>query len=209
VTVETIHAGLSFGERGLAETDAEEHFVTPRFRGRLASLALRAPQLVEIQETSAVAECVRRSIVFCQWRQQRRPALLQTLVAHQRCHDGYRRMPMTVAAARASTRDKPTGRASWVVASEGDDTVITVEGKLDLSSAGAFAGALAAVGAVGSPAIVDMARVEAIDAGALHGLVRVKRLFEILGLGLSIRSASRSVERRLSLFHLEELIEAS
>jgi len=98
---------------------------------------------------------------------------------------------------------------SWVVTNEGDGTVITVEGELGHTSAGAFAAALAAVGAGGCDAIVDVARVTAIDAGALDGLVRVKRLFEILGLGLTIRAPSRRIERRLGLFHLEHLIEAS
>jgi hypothetical protein len=38
--------------------------------------------------------------------------------------------------------------------------------------------------------------------------VRVKRLFEILGLGLFLRAPSGPIERRLGLFHLEDLIEA-
>jgi|HubBroStandDraft_6_1064221.scaffolds.fasta_scaffold915462_1 anti-anti-sigma regulatory factor len=115
---------------------------------------------------------------------------------------------MPVTEAPACTRSSPPDRVSWVVTNEGDGTVITVEGELDHASAGAFAAALAAVGAGGCDATVDMARVTAIDAGALDGLVRVKRLFEILGLGLFLRAPSGPIERRLGLFHLEDLIEA-
>jgi anti-anti-sigma regulatory factor len=118
-------------------------------------------------------------------------------------------MPVTVTVAPASTRGSPPDSVSWVVADEGDGTVITVEGKLGHESAGAFAAALAALGAGGCDAIIDMARVEAIDAGALDGLVRVRRLFEILGLGLTVRAPSRQIEHRLGLFHLDDLIEAS
>src|SRR5579872_4374022 len=124
-----------------------------------------------------------------------------------RCHEGYRRTPMTVTVASASTRGSPPDIVSWVVARDGGDTVVTVEGDLGHASAGAFAAALAAVGAGGSRAVVDMARLAAIDAGALDGLVRVKRLFEILGLGLIIRAPSPQIEQRLGQFDLAELIE--
>jgi anti-anti-sigma regulatory factor len=116
---------------------------------------------------------------------------------------------MTVSAPQASTRGASPDPVPWVVANEGSDTVVTVEGELRLASAGAFAAALAAVGAGGSRAVVDMTRLDDIDAGALDGLVRVKRLFEILGLGLVIRAPSPRIERRLGQFDLAELIEAS
>jgi anti-anti-sigma regulatory factor len=115
---------------------------------------------------------------------------------------------MAVTVAPASTRGNSPDPVSWVVASRGDDTVVTVEGELGLASAGAFAAALAAVGAGGSRAVVDMARLETIDAGALDGLVRVKRLFEILGLALVIRAPSPHIAQRLVQFDLAELIEA-
>ena len=115
---------------------------------------------------------------------------------------------MTVTVAPASTRGSPPDPVTWVVASHDGDTVVTVEGELGHAFAGAFAAALAAVGAGGSRAVVDMAGLEAIDAGALDGLVRVKRLFEILGLGLIIRAPSPQIEQRLGQFNLAELIES-
>jgi len=115
---------------------------------------------------------------------------------------------MTVNAAPLPTRVSPSQSVSWVVSREGDGTVVTVEGELDLGSAAVFAAALAAVGAGSSDAIVDMARVEAIDATAVGALVCVHRLFEILGLALTVRAPSRPVRRVLGVCQLENLISA-
>ena len=115
---------------------------------------------------------------------------------------------MTVNATLSSTRVSPSQTVSWVISQEGDGTVVTVEGELDLGSAAVFAAALAAVGAGSSDAIVDMARVDAIDATALGALVCVHRLFEILGLALTVRAPSRPVQRVLGVCQLESLIQA-
>jgi len=53
-----------------------------------------------------------------------------------------------------------------------------------------------------------MARVEAIDATAVGALVCVHRLFEILGLALTVRAPSRPVRRVLGVCQLENLISA-
>jgi len=115
---------------------------------------------------------------------------------------------VAVTVAPTSTHGTPPDQVSWVISNDGERAVIAVEGKLGLAAAGVFAAALAAVGAGGTRAVVDMSRVETIDAGALDGLVRVRRLFEILGLGLTLRAPSGQIERSLGQFHLEELIEA-
>ena len=80
-------------------------------------------------------------------------------------------------------------------------------GELDFGSSGAIAGALAAVGGEGSDVIVDLAGVEFIDAAGLGALVRVHRLFEILGLGFTLRSPSASVARLLTLCQVGHLVE--
>ena len=54
---------------------------------------------------------------------------------------------MTVNAIPVPTRASPSQTVSWVLSREGDGTVVTVEGELDLGSAAVFAAALAAVGA--------------------------------------------------------------
>jgi hypothetical protein len=59
--------------------------------GRALITAYRDPpptRLVEMQEGGAVAEEAKRCIVCSHRRQNWRRALLQTLVAHQRCHEG-------------------------------------------------------------------------------------------------------------------------
>jgi anti-anti-sigma factor len=85
-------------------------------------------------------------------------------------------------------------------------TVVTVEGDLDLASAGAFVAALAAVAAGASDALVDMAAVEFIDSSTMRALVRAHRLFESLGLRLTVREPSRPVRRMLGLCQLDEVI---
>jgi anti-anti-sigma factor len=113
---------------------------------------------------------------------------------------------MSVHVAPLSSRVSPDQKVSWVVSREGDGTVVAVEGELDFGSAAIFAAALVAVGAGSCDAIVDMARVDAIDATALGALVCVHRLFEILGLALTIRAPSHPVRRVLRVCQLENLI---
>ena len=113
---------------------------------------------------------------------------------------------MTVHVAPMPPRVSPSQTVSWAVSREGDGTVVTVEGALDLGSAAVFAAALVSVGAGSSDAIVDMAGVDAIDATALGALVCVHRLFEILGLALTVRAPSRPVRRVLGVCQLENLI---
>jgi len=96
--------------------------------------------------------------------------------------------------------------ASWVVLEEDESTVIAVEGELDLAAAGAFVAALAAVGAGASDALVDMARVEFIDSSTMRALVAAHRLFENLGVRLTVRAPSRPVRRMLGLCRLEDTI---
>jgi ABC-type transporter Mla MlaB component len=75
--------------------------------------------------------------------------------------------------------------ASWVLHNEEGTTVITVEGDLDLA---------------------DMAGVEFIDSSTMRALVRAHRLFESLGLRLTVREPSRPVRRMLGLCQLDEVI---
>jgi anti-sigma B factor antagonist len=102
-----------------------------------------------------------------------------------------------------------TDDASWVLSGEGDPTVITVQGELDFAAAGPFAAALASVGADGSDVIVDMAGVEFIDGTALGALLRVQRLFEILGLTLTVRAPARAVRRVLTMCQVDLLIQTA
>jgi anti-anti-sigma factor len=97
-------------------------------------------------------------------------------------------------------------RASWVVRHQEGATVITVEGDLDLASAGAFVAALAAIAAGASDALIDMAGVEFIDSSTMRALVRAHRLFESLGLRLTVRQPSRPVRRMLGLCQLDQVI---
>jgi len=116
---------------------------------------------------------------------------------------------MTVDAAPSlPARVSPAESLSWAVLPQAEGTVVTVEGELDQRSAAVFAAALVAIGAGPSDAIVDMARVDAIDATALGALVCVHRLFEILGLALTIRAPSYPVRRVLGVCQLENLIRA-
>jgi anti-anti-sigma factor len=99
-----------------------------------------------------------------------------------------------------------SGNASWVLSQDGRITVVTVEGKLDSTSAGPIASALAAVGADASDVILDMAHLDVIDLEGLDALARVRRLFEILGLSLTLRRPSPAVRSALGLLQLEDLI---
>jgi anti-anti-sigma regulatory factor len=81
-----------------------------------------------------------------------------------------------------------------------------MEGNLDSTSAGPVASALAAVGADASDVILDMAHLASIDLEGLDALARVRRLFEILGLSLTLRGPSPAVRSALGLLQLEDLI---
>src|SRR5580693_4633956 len=97
-------------------------------------------------------------------------------------------------------------RASWVLHPQDDTTVITVDGDLDVASAGSFVAALAALAAGASDALIDMAGVEFIDSSTMRALVRAHQLFESLGLRLTVRSPSRPVRRMLGLCQLDQVI---
>jgi anti-sigma B factor antagonist len=101
---------------------------------------------------------------------------------------------------------KRSHRASWVLLREEDKTVITVDGDLDVASAGAFVAALAALAAGASDAVIDMAGVDFIDSSTMRALVRAHELFESFGLRLTVRSPSRPVRRMLGLCQLDEVI---
>ena len=115
-------------------------------------------------------------------------------------------MPMTVTVTPAPKEVALSQHASWVLSWEGSSAVIAVEGALDVASAGAFASTLAALGADGCDVVVDMARVGVIETTALSVLVCVHRLFEILGLTLTVRAPSRRVQRLLKVCQLQDLI---
>jgi len=99
-----------------------------------------------------------------------------------------------------------SGNASWVRSRERHQTVVTVEGELDSASAGAVAAALAAVGADGCDVVIDMARIDFIDLSGLDAMIRAQRLFEILGLSLTVRAPSRPVRHMLGVYQREDLI---
>jgi anti-anti-sigma factor len=86
---------------------------------------------------------------------------------------------------------------------------VTLQGELDSASAGAIASALALAGATAAQVTVDMSRVDFIDLAGLAALQRFHRLFEILGLSLSLRARSSSVRRMLRLLQLEDLVQAN
>jgi len=113
---------------------------------------------------------------------------------------------MTVTITPAPNEVAVSEHASWVLSWEDHSGVIVVEGALDVASAGAFASTLAALGADGCDVIVDIARVGVIEATALSVLVCVHRLFEILGLTLTVRAPSRRVQRLLRVCQLQDLI---
>jgi len=113
---------------------------------------------------------------------------------------------MTSAVALAPAGVALSGNASWVRSREGARTVLTVDGELDSASAGAVAAALAAVGADGCDVVVDMTRVDFIDLSGLDALIRAHRLFEILGLSLTVRAPSRPVRHMLGVYQREDLI---
>jgi anti-anti-sigma factor len=113
---------------------------------------------------------------------------------------------MTVTGTSAYPAVRLARRASWVVRREDGGTVMTVDGDLDLASSGAFVAALAAVGAGGTDAVIDMAGVGFMDSSTLRALVGAHRLFERLGLRLTVRAPSRPVRRMLALCRLEEVI---
>jgi len=113
---------------------------------------------------------------------------------------------MRSALGQAPTGAALSGNASWVRSREHHRTVLTLEGELDCASAGAVAAALAAVGADASDVIVDMAGVDFIDLSGLDAVLRALRLFEILGLSLSLRSPSRPVRDMLGVYQHEDLI---
>jgi len=113
---------------------------------------------------------------------------------------------MTSAVAQAPAGAALSGNASWLRSREGHQTVLTVEGELDAASAGAVAAALAAVGADASDVVVDMDRVDFIDLSGLDALLRAHRLFEILGLSLTVRAPSRPVRHMLGVYQREDLI---
>jgi len=115
-------------------------------------------------------------------------------------------MPMTVTVSPASNEVALSEHRSWVLSWEGSSALIAVEGALDVASAGAFASTLAALGADGCDVIVDMARVGVIEATALSVLVCLHRLFEVLGLTLTVRSPPRRVQRQLKVCQLQDLI---
>ena len=110
---------------------------------------------------------------------------------------------MTSAVALAPAGVALSGNASWVRSREG---ARTVDGELDSASAGAVAAALAAVGADGCDVVVDMTRVDFIDLSGLDALIRAHRLFEILGLSLTVRAPSRPVRHMLGVYQREDLI---
>jgi anti-anti-sigma factor len=95
---------------------------------------------------------------------------------------------------------------SWVRSQEGHSAVLTVRGDLDSASAGAVALALAAVGADSSDVIVDAARVESIDLSGLDALISAHRLFQILGLSLTLRAPSGPVRHLLDVYQHEDII---
>jgi len=134
-------------------------------------------------------------------------AFPETPETHQYCVNDRRGTPVVVSDFPAPDSAAAANQFSWARSQEGDRVVIMVEGELDFESAGAFAGTLAAVGGEGSDVIVDLAGVEFIDAAGLGALVRVHRLFEILGLGLTLRSPSASVARLLALCEVGHLVE--
>jgi len=113
---------------------------------------------------------------------------------------------MTVTATPAHLGVRPARRASWTLLGEEGGTLMTVDGDLDLASAGAFVAALAGVSAGGTDAVVDMAGVEFVDSSTVRALVGAQRLFERLGLRLTVRAPSRPVRRMLALCRLEEVI---
>ena len=113
---------------------------------------------------------------------------------------------MTVTGAPADLGVRLARRASWTVHQEEGHWLMTVDGDLDLASAGAFVAALAALGAAGTDAVVDMAGVEFVDSAAVRALVGAHRLFERFGLKLTVRAPSRPVRRMLALCRLEQVI---
>jgi anti-anti-sigma factor len=112
-------------------------------------------------------------------------------------------MPVSATPVSGAAR---SGNASWVLSQDGLSTVVTVEGKLDSTCAGPIASALAAVGADASDVILDMTHLDMIDLEGLDALARVRRLFEILGLSLTLRGPSPAVRTALGLLHLDDLI---
>jgi len=113
---------------------------------------------------------------------------------------------MAVIAAPVYPAIRLSRHASWTLLQGPGTAAITVEGDLDLACAGAFVAALAAVGAGGSDAVVDMAGVEFIDSSTLRALAGASRLFENLGRRLTLRAPSRPVRRMLGLCRLNEVI---
>jgi anti-anti-sigma factor len=106
---------------------------------------------------------------------------------------------MTAVIAPAPLGVALSGNASWVSSRERGNTVVTVEGELDSASAGAIASALALAGATAAQVTVDLYGVDFIDVAGVDAFQRVHRLFEILGLSLSLRAPSSSVRRMLRL----------
>src|ERR1700733_4051451 len=109
---------------------------------------------------------------------------------------------MTAVIAPAPRGVALSGNASWVISRERGNTVVTVEGEIDSASAGAIASALALAGATAAQVTVDLSNVDFVGLAGLAALQRVHRLFEILGLSLSLRSPSSSVRRMLGLLQL-------
>ncbi len=96
---------------------------------------------------------------------------------------------------------------SWLRSEEGARSVVTVVGDLDFACAAAFAATLAAIAAEGADVVVDMAGVAFIDTSALDAIDRARRLFELMGLRVTVRAPSRPVRRLLGLCRLDGLIE--
>jgi anti-anti-sigma factor len=116
---------------------------------------------------------------------------------------------MTAVIAPAPRGVALSGNASWVISRERGNTVVTVEGEIDSASAGAIASALALAGATAAQVTVDLSNVDFVDLAGLAALQRVHRLFEILGLSLSLRSPSSSVRRMLGLLQLGDLVRST
>jgi len=98
---------------------------------------------------------------------------------------------------------------SWQRSHEGARAVVTIVGDLDFACAGAFAAALAAVAADGTDVVLDMRGVAFIDTAAVDAFDRARRLFELMGLRVTVRAPSRPVRRLLGLCRLDGLIESA
>ena len=76
-----------------------------------------------------------------------------------------------------------------------------------MASAGGFAAALAGVAANASDAVVDMTEVGFLDANGVAALVKARRLFEILGLSVTVRAPSPWARWILDPCHFDDRLD--